>query len=260
MKRNYRFHHTVLIPFFLSALLFLVGCDQSEKNPNTSPPVSEQENNDSEALQTSDLGAIDRDEICNEINNSEECAIAIEEAITAIYPELIDLSPGEVKISLLNGESKSFANTIVPEGEVTTDEYTYHHIVNYYATLELVLIEIQYYEGGEYLLLSRKNGEVEKVFEEPQFSPDQKHFATFSEDMIAGYQPNGYEIWRLDEVGLKRVAFDTPENWSPASIKWLDNGAIEIERYELDFENNYEHKSISSLILKMDASGNWKKE
>lgn len=258
MKRNNRSYHTILIPIFLSALLFWIGCDQGEKAPNTNPPASEQEDNEPEAPQASDLGVVDRDEVCKDVHNSQECAVAIENAITAIYPELIEPSPGDLKISLLNGGSKSFANTIVPEGEETTDAYTYHRIVEYYPTLELVLIEIQYYEGGEYLLFSRKNGEMEKVFEEPHFSPDQKHFATFSEDMIAGYHPNGYEIWRLEEAGLKRVAFDTPENWSPASIEWLDNGSIEIERYELDFENNLERKSIPSLNLKMDASGSWK--
>ncbi len=225
---------------------------EDEKQTPTNTEAAE------EPINKPDPGVVDRAAICASLDNSAKCAEAIAREITASHPGVFEIVPGELQVSLLDGGSRNFQNTVVPEGEYAPDTYTYHRVVNYYPEYEMVLIEVQYYEGGEFMLLSRQSGQTENVFGEPVFSPDHGYFATFNGDIEAGYSVNGFEIWQMGDGFPQRVYSEKPTDWAPSNSEWQNPTTLDIERYTIDPEAEYHRKELSRKRLLLDDNGNWK--
>lgn len=103
----------------------------------------------------------------------------------------------------------------------------------YYDSLNVFVIELQYYEGGAYLLVNGMNGETQYVFGKTKLSPDMKKLVSYNADIVAGYSKNGFQI-----IDLKNFYFTIeyeylPNDWGPNNINWINNDEIEIEKLGL---------------------------
>ena len=206
-------------------------------------------------------GVISHEDVCNTVYNTLECAEAREAVIGEIYPDLFSSDDKELRISLMDGKSKAYQHYGL-DGEEPGEDATKYTLINYFPDFELVLIEIQYYEGGGFILMSRKTGRDTKVFHEPIFSPDRRHFVTNSADLQAGYDVNGFEIYSMEGTFPLQIHAETPNDWAPAKVTWLDNSSFEIERFEMDLEGNSPDgtRSIPSIVMKENEKHGWERE
>ncbi len=130
-----------------------------------------------------------------------------------------------IKLTFRNGKTKLYKNKYGFNGY--DEKYTF------LASLEKIdyyLIEVNYYEGGEYLLIDKDNGTEISVFSEPYFSENNKYVA-FNE---ANCESRGgleiFEIGRNKKVQLF-VSRATAKIWQPKRIVWTVNNDLLIQKY-----------------------------
>lgn len=107
-----------------------------------------------------------------------------------------------------------------------------HHYV-YSAFLPAIdahLVEVQLYEGGGHLLVSRRTGRLTSLDAPPILAPDRSRFVTASYDTEAGYDPNRIQIRKLDADSAVLEWEMEPIMWGPTDPQWLDDSTLTIVR------------------------------
>lgn len=108
------------------------------------------------------------------------------------------------------------------------DQVAYQHH-GYLAAVRLHLVEVTYYEGTEWWLLSYDTGAVTRLWSRPQFSPDQRQLATCSAGIEYGSVPNGVQVFRVEPGRLTPLVAVRPEQWEPQRLAWRDNRTLELQ-------------------------------
>ncbi len=124
---------------------------------------------------------------------------------------------------------------------------------DYIAELDVHFIELQYYEGGAYLLVDRCTGEKAKVQARPVLSPDERRFVTVSVDLVSHYRPNAIQIWLHGRTYELEFSW-TPE-WGPASAEWLGPDAIRVSRVVVD--GRFQYQRAGFVVLRY-LEGEWR--
>jgi hypothetical protein len=108
------------------------------------------------------------------------------------------------------------------------------------------LIKITYYEGGEYMLLDKENGNKMYLWSKPIFSPDKKHFITNSCDLEAGYDANGFQLFEVKNKNIKECWSKAITDWGPSEIFWKNDSTLFIEqtRFGHDYSNKISNKEM----------------
>lgn len=107
-------------------------------------------------------------------------------------------SQGEIKIKNKIGHViRYFKDTLVETDE--TDQKLFE-VIGVFKTINTILINAQYYETGECLLINNETGKLTYIFGVPKISPNNKYFFCCSSAL--GYDeimPNGFQIWEIHE-------------------------------------------------------------
>ncbi|MBW7912808.1 MAG: hypothetical protein H3C54_03705 [Taibaiella sp.] len=85
---------------------------------------------------------------------------------------------------------------------------------------------MQYYEGGAYMLVNRKNGYNRQIHGKPYFSNNHKSFITVNVDMEAHYSFNGIEYYTVTADSIIQQFELDIANWGPAKAKWINDKNI----------------------------------
>lgn len=263
-----------LLALVLGLLLFQFACSEENKQSSESLPEVSAENAASEsgAMEETEMepksennseassgeGVINRASLCADIADYKRCVETIERTLFENHSGVFEAEEGGFRVHLLSGEDKVYrSNAFEDENEGHADDFILYRPANYYPATELVLVEIVYFEGGGYELVSRKNGKTYSVFNAPHFSPDLKHFVTFNADLVAGFEENGFEVWATYDGDPERMLKVSPEDWAPKSVNWLGNGMFELQRYTLDYEGTMEEIPTSIAVYEMGDDGHW---
>ena len=162
-----------------------------------------------------------RQALCTEIRNTFQCARAIEQHQLAAGAAAARVGD-TLAITLAGGESLE----LIDQGEVAeTIRYSYG---DFFAQIGYHFLHVQYYEGGGYLLVNAVSGSAQVVFGEPIVSPDGARLITTSLDLIAEFDPNGIQIWRLTSDSLVLEHQATPDDWGPAAARWTGPNAVDV--------------------------------
>lgn len=100
------------------------------------------------------------------------------------------------------------------------------------------LVEITFYEGTAFLMVSDRTGSRTYLPEAPLFSPDGTRFASFSMDLVAFYNANKLQVWKVSpekpelewELDVDRELGPNP--WGPSDPRWIDGRTIEFVKNE----------------------------
>ncbi len=121
----------------------------------------------------------------------------------------------------------------------------------YYPEQELVLFRLLYGKQVDFALISRKSGRIFDVFGPPVFSPSVKWFATFHNDGLAGWSPNGVQLFTITGDGIEKgIQYDMGRSEpGPTGLRWIDDSTFQIEMREHypvqgGTTTNYEHYRI----------------
>lgn len=94
------------------------------------------------------------------------------------------------------------------------------------------LVQMGFYEGGGWLLVSAETTDQTHVIGPPVVAPDRSRFVAASVDLEAGYDPNGIQVWSLAR-GFPRLEWglDGGDAWGASDAVWIDAGTVEFTRH-----------------------------
>lgn len=159
------------------------------------------------------------DQYCKGINNSQNCSIKIEKELIKIFPEVIRKD----KVLLLKAENGK--EIILQDNDINTDSCYYYNFRGYLKDINYYLIHIQLYEGSQYTLINKKNGEGVNIINFPRsLSSDKKYVLALSDD---AYSTLGFQIINIS--GDKPlIEINHKSNWIPYDVTWIDNNSFEL--------------------------------
>lgn len=194
----------------------------------------------------------DLDSICKDIHNSYECAQAIEKYQLPFYKDYVKRQDISLILKLDNGQTKTINNK-----NIDTDSIVAYCFRDYLENINAYLLEIQYYEGGNYLLIDKTFNKSSVILGIPVVSNDKKRFVVSNLDLESGYTANGFLIYNIDkENGYTKEYEEYPKDWGPSKIKWINDNEIEIEQSKLDSNSNL--VKFDTYKLKFDKQWNKK--
>jgi hypothetical protein len=123
---------------------------------------------------------------------------------------------GTLRLRLGTGRTATFVDDLA-EGSA----FRRHLYRGHLRALGVHVVEVGFYEGGEYLVYHDATGAHVRVPDVPVPSPDGLRFAVGSVDLHAGYAPNVLQVWRVTASGIVREhELDGGEEWGPAELAW----------------------------------------
>lgn len=175
--------------------------------------------------------------ICMYQTNTHECARAVEAfQLRHGHPRLARRDSAFV-IQLPGGDSAMVEDRPGDRYGVGSVSHSY---LGYLPALAQHLLEIQYYEGGDFLLVDATTGRRQEIPSLPRVSPDGRRFAVFSSAMDT-YASNALQIWRASETGLRLeweagigrgddagVRGGDGAEWGPRDVIWTDREALRV--------------------------------
>lgn len=159
--------------------------------------------------------------VCADIYNTYECAAAAESAVLPALAGRVRRIGDTLVLRFEAGDSMALVDA--PEDRAW-DEASYH-VVGRLRTGHYV-VHGQYYEGSFYLVVSERSGEEHRMWARPVPSPDGERIVAASADVAAGYNENGFQIWRLRNSRLAMEWSVQPELWGPIDVEWMDDSTI----------------------------------
>jgi len=181
--------------------------------------------------------------IAEGLDNSYERAQKIEEYQLKKYSDKVQRKDSSLVLKLENN------NELVLKDNGTGDGVELFSFREYYDLVKVFVIEVQYYEGGSYLLVNGKNGEKLNIFGKTKLSPDMKKIVSYNMDIFAGFSDNGFQIIDLQDNHFKIEYEYKPDNWGPENINWISNSEIEIEKYGFNKDGNAQNIGKTYFVL-----------
>jgi hypothetical protein len=165
--------------------------------------------------------------LCKNVTNSYECAQKIEKYQLRHYGDLVKRDNNKLILKIDNGNDIVLENIT---GEFDGDML--YSFQEFFENINTYLIHIQYYEGIEFYIINKSSGEMTKVPGLIKISPDNTRLISFSIDLEAGYSPNGFVIYLIDNNSyLKDFEYYT-NDWGPSNVEWITDKKIDIEKTE----------------------------
>lgn len=205
------------------ALVASVGCDR-EAGPRGVPPDS---------LPTGRAAFLDSavvDEaaftdpsvlsVCDTLTNSFDCARAIE---GRLLPETDRASRHGDTLALVLAAGDTLR--LVDESGDHSD-VVYYSYQGHWPPSGHYLVQRQYYEGAEHVLVHDSTGESTVIPDRPLLSPDGRRFAVLALDLVAGYGPNTLQLWRFEDSAPTMEWETSPTQWGPTDGAWEDTTAL----------------------------------
>lgn len=175
--------------------------------------------------------------VCMSETNTLECARAVEAYQLRHGHDHLARRDSSFVIGLPAGDSVVVRDDPGDEFGVGGARYSY---LGFLPSPGQHLLEIQYYEGGRYLLVDGRTGRRHEVVSVPRVSPDGRRFAVFSSDMDT-YSSSALQIWRIEErgvdmewevdfadVGGSAEADDAATDWGPRDVVWVAPDSLRI--------------------------------
>lgn len=167
--------------------------------------------------------------------SAEEYKKAAQTVPLNIDTTLIKKNKGELVLNLARNKELILRDSIVNSDN---SEQVTHNFIGHFMEVGLYVIKVQYYETGEYLLISDKTGVITKVWGEPKLSPDKKHIACASNAIGYDIMPNGIQIWLVQKDNLKLEWESKQEQWGPIDIIWVNENKFYFTKIIPDFISN----------------------
>ena len=218
-RRCVQFGSTIISDLPLTLMILLLTVVSGNATPQSADPL---------------------DKICSGVNNTYQCAQAIERSQLR-KPGLASVvmrTRNGVRVKLRNGRWLTINDVEKKGDEASVVKYNFR---DYSREIGYFLLHRQYYEGDDYLLIQDTTGQKSEVQDVPVLSPDKSRFVTASNGISGGYNANGVQIWRLTKDGaVLEQSFDV-KGWAPSDPVWTNNQEIRLVR---TFPGSHKHENF----------------
>ena len=176
--------------------------------------------------------------------NTEKCARALEKLRSKKYRKFFLRKGIGLHVFIENGKRVVFND----EKKDPPNVFSYSFL-RYIPEINHYLLAITKWEGLDFMLVNRLNGQKHSLIEIPLFSKDFSRFLTASYCIEAGYCINGLEIWHYKNNTLTReFQMLETKKWGPYAPRWISNNKIVfIKRKLVEFGESY--ISVAYLIF-----------
>jgi hypothetical protein len=186
------------------------------------------------------------EDICEGIQNSLECFKAVETKV------LLDGAPasrdGDVLSVIIQKDKKIEFKDKPTQG----DNSEYYNYIDFQSEPQIHIIQYSKYEGGHLLGVHSPSGQIIKLLDYPEISPDGKKLAAAFFCPDSNYCENGLQIYKISSKGLKEEFTLKSSKWTGSDPIWLDDSHISLFFYE----NGYIEEPTKKGILK-HKNGKW---
>ncbi|HYH15316.1 MAG TPA: hypothetical protein VD794_08850 [Flavisolibacter sp.] len=97
-------------------------------------------------------------------------------------------------------------------------------------SIDYYLIKETRPEGFAFLLVNRKNGFQQPILGWPYVSPEKEKIFVINQDLIAGHQFNGFQLFSIASGKLVEKATIQVMNWEPEGVMWKDSQTIILKK------------------------------
>lgn len=147
-------------------------------------------------------------------------------------------------IKLANGK-----DTILRNNETDDDTYVSYQYVADYPEINCKGFFVGYYEASGFLLVNTQTGKGEHCWDAPVLSPDRNLLMVPSEDLVAAFNPNGLQLYRVNKNTVTLIGETELKNWAAGRMKWINQHTILTELITVD--GNYERQvNYAKIILR----------
>ena len=136
---------------------------------------------------------------------------------------------GRIIIPTVKGQ-KILADIVVGEAFINQGhskaEMTEYIYLGYLTVFQAHLIQVQFYETTQWLLIDASGRQIE-LWGEPVFAPDMKHIAASCMGIkYGGGQPDIIQLLELKNGVLSTVWSSEPKTWGPYRICWSSSNSL----------------------------------
>ena len=188
---------------------------------------------------------------CKNIQNSHECAQAVEKAQLPRYLHQVSRQGKILRLTLKTGKVVELKDVDIDAKKHydQVDKIVCYNFREYLRDLGYFLIHVQFWEGGEYLMVNDQNGQLYHLPDLFLLSPDRQRLATLL--MSEAYVPTSIKIWRITPEKMTQEYSLEPEDWGPKDGAWQDNDTLTFTK------TSYDLTQRQKMMLRREAAG-WK--
>lgn len=162
-------------------------------------------------------------EACATRPDWQPCADSVEQRAIELSGGRVARIGGVLRIVGTGGAVLDLANDTATAASTVLYRY-----LGFLPELTSHLVEIGFYEGGSYGLVSAETTEQTFVQGIPVVSPGGKRFVTASVDLEAGYGPNSVQVWRIFPYGPRlEWGLDGGDGWGASDPEWIGEDELE---------------------------------
>ena len=132
----------------------------------------------------------------------------------------------------------------------TDSEYITYRYLETLPNIDYWFVIENYYEGGEFLLIDKETGKNINVYGKPYFSKNNQYFVTYSFDIEASYNSNGFQLFKVENGKAIHLWTKNISNWGPSVIKWVNDSAIVMEQSRMGDDSQLELSYRKMKIVK----------
>ncbi|HUG42407.1 MAG TPA: hypothetical protein VMM12_18230 [Longimicrobiales bacterium] len=116
------------------------------------------------------------------------------------------------------------------------------------------LIHVAFYEGSASMLIHYVTGDTTWLPGAPVLSPSGDRFVATSVDLIAEYNPNVLQIYRVRPTGFEKEFELSPVDWGPSDARWVAEDTISFMQNVVSESWDYEQRPARVVR----ATGRWR--
>jgi len=135
----------------------------------------------------------------------------------------------------------------------TTDSETvaYYHYWTELPKVRQWVVMASFFEGSAVKLIDQRTGQLTTLWGEPSVSPDGRYLLAYNTDMVAGFDPNGLQLYRMEATGPRLLWERLLDSWGPAEVRWDGNKAVVIKQ---DAGITHDGNAVETHYVRLDLS------
>lgn len=158
---------------------------------------------------------------CSSYQNTVDCHRDLERDVL-LHNERATRRGDALALRLAHGREKLLTD-VTEAGKIET-----YHLLAYLPQIRAYLVSVDFYEGGESLLVSVADGRETRIEGCPVLSPDGRWLATSSGNFETD-EPFAVEIWNVGTPQWTRVFRLDATDWIPGALSFKDDHTLLLE-------------------------------
>ncbi len=127
----------------------------------------------------------------------------------------------ELVFTLKDGQQKLLKSNLTDEDN--TVEYTFMRSLDTIGYWEVLAF---YYESFDYVLINQTDGRETHIWNKAVVSPDHKRILCGSTDLEAGFVPNGFQLWTIENGQLVPTWEKELNDWGAEKLIWTTDNYV----------------------------------